>query len=57
MKKETKRYKAVITPALPVGERHQIEEAIEKLGYVVTSGGMFLNMSECDFSFEKEVTE
>ena len=47
------RFKFVITPAIPPEERHQIQDALKKLGYKITGGGTDTDMSECDISFEK----
>ena len=34
------RFKFVITPAIPPEERHQIQDALKKLGYKITGGGI-----------------
>jgi uncharacterized protein with von Willebrand factor type A (vWA) domain len=46
-------YKLTIKPALEPKKRHEIEEALEKLGYRVHGGGTDTDMSECDISFSK----
>ena len=49
-----KRYSLVITPAIPPGDRHQIEDVLKKAGYHVTGGGSYVDGSECDISFYEE---
>lgn len=48
-------YYMFIQPAMTPKERHQIEDALEKIGYTVTGGGTMLDGSECDISFVKKV--
>ena len=45
-------FKLKITPAILPKERHQIQDALKKLGYKVTGGGTHTDMSECDISFQ-----
>ncbi len=47
------KYILTIKPALRPIERHEIKEALKKLGYHVSGGGTCTDMSSCDISFEK----
>jgi len=46
-----KDHKLTITPAIVPALRHEIEKALEKLGYNVWAGGTCTDMSSCDISF------
>lgn len=48
------KYILTIKPALNPKERHEIEDALKKLGYKVSGGGTCTGMYCCDISFEKE---
>lgn len=47
-----KRYILTIKPALKPEERHIIQDKLTELGYKVSGGGSYTDMSECDISFE-----
>jgi hypothetical protein len=44
-----------IQPAIPIEDRHKIEKFLETIGYTVTGGGGWLDESECNIEFEKEI--
>ena len=44
-------YRLTIKPALRPEERHEIEKALQKLGYKIHGGGTDTDMSQCDISF------
>ncbi len=41
-----------IKPAIQVYDRHEIEDALERLGYKVYGGGTMADDSSCDISFD-----
>lgn len=49
---KAKKYTLKIKPAIPLKERHRIEDLLKKSGYDVIGGGTNIDMSECDISFE-----
>jgi len=54
MKTQTKQvYILTIKPALLPAERHKIEKALRKLGYKWLGGGINIDLSQCDISFQK----
>ena len=53
MTKHMTNFRLIITPAIRPEDRHEIEEALRKLGYDVTGGGTMIDMSHCDISFRK----
>jgi len=50
-----KKYKLVIKPAIKTTDRHQIEDLLEKMGYIFEGGGQMIDGTSCDITFEKEV--
>ena len=46
------KYIMTITPAIPVADRHKLQDALTALGYSVSGGGQMTDNSECDISFE-----
>ena len=48
-------YLLTIKPAIPVEDRHKIEDALKALGYKWTGGGTMVDGSSSDISFFKEV--
>jgi hypothetical protein len=48
------KYEIIIKPAVTPENRHEIEKALKNLGYNVTGGGQFINMSQSDISFNDE---
>ena len=48
-----KKYSLIIKPAIPVIERHEIEDCLKAIGYHINGGGMHADGSICDISFEK----
>jgi hypothetical protein len=52
---KTKNYFLTIKPALIPEKRHEIEECLEKLGYLINGGGTMLDMSQCDISFSTKL--
>ena len=51
------RYIMEIKPALVPKERHQIEDCLKQLGYHISGGGTYTDMSCCDISFDKDTTQ
>lgn len=41
-----------IRPAISPTERHKIEDLLVCMGYTVCGGGTYVDMSECDITFE-----
>lgn len=46
------KYIMTITPAIPVADRHKLQDALTALGYHVSGGGQMTDNSDCDISFE-----
>lgn len=46
-----------IKPAILPEKRHEIQDALKKLGYKVNGGGTHTDGSECDISFEDKEGE
>ena len=46
------RYNLIIKPAIPVEDRHKIQDTLKAMGYIVWGGGTHTDGSECDISFE-----
>jgi len=54
MANDKKKYKLVITPSIPVVDRHEIEKVLNDNGYFVYGGGTDLTNDSCDISFEEK---
>ena len=52
-RREMKKYKLVIKPAIETTDRHQIERLLEEMEYEVEGGGQMIDGSSCDITFEK----
>lgn len=54
LSKQKTRYRLKIKPAIVPEERHEIEEALKDMGYIIIGGGTHTDMSACDITFDGE---
>ena len=48
------KYKLLVTPAIPIQDRHAIHDLLLRLGYTIIGDGTNLKDDESDISFERE---
>lgn len=46
------KYILTIKPAIPPEVRHQLEDTLKKVGYLIWGSGQYVNGEECDISFD-----
>lgn len=57
LKENNMKYLLEIKPAIEVDKRHQLQDALKKLGYHIIGGGQMMDFSSCDISFESPENE
>jgi len=50
-------HRLTITPGIPPGHRHGIEDVLKIFGYSIVGGGQMVNGAESDISFDDSKTE
>ena len=50
-------HRLTITPGIPPGHRHGIEDVLKTLGYFIVGGGQMINGAESDISFDDPKTK
>ena len=45
-------HRLTITPGIPPGHRHGIEDVLKTFGYFIVGGGQMINGAESDISFD-----
>ena len=45
------KYLLKIEPAIPVKDRHHVEDCLERIGYIIHGGGTYTDRKSCDITF------